>query len=152
MVAFYGNYPACIVLVRKKDGSLRLCIDYRRLNSKTVRDQCPLSRIEESIDAIGGARWFSTMDLASGFNQVAMDDEDRHKSAFMMPLGIFKYNRMPMGLTNSPTTFQRLMQTCLNDYIFQISLVYLGEIILYSNTFDEHIDLTESLEDSENMD
>ena len=92
------------------------------------------------------------MDLTSGFNQVAMDDEDRHKSAFMMPLGIFKYNRMPMGLTNSPTTFQRRMQTCLNDYIFQISLVYLDEIIVYSNTFDEHIDLTESLEDSENMD
>ena len=92
------------------------------------------------------------MDLTSGFNQVAMDDEDRHKSAFMMPLGIFKYNRMPMGLTNSPTTFQRLMQTCLNDCIFQISLVYLDEIIVYFNTFDEHIDLTESLEDSENMD
>ena len=94
------------------------------------------------------------MDLTSGFNQVAMDDEDRHKSAFMMPLGIFKYNRMPMGLTNSPTTFQMLMQTCLliNDCIFQISLVYLDEIIVYFNTFDEHIELTESYEDSENMD
>ena len=145
---FMRNYPAPIVLARKNDGSPRLCIDYRRLNSKTVRDQFPLSRIEESIDAIGGARWLSTMDLASGFNQVAMDDEDRH----MMPLRIFKYNRMPMGLTNSPTTFQRLMQTCLNDYIFQILVVYLDEIIVYSNTFDEHIDLTESLQDSENMD
>lgn len=136
----HSPYAAPIVLVRKKDGSLRLCVDYRRLNSKTVRDQFPLPRIEESIDAIGGARWFSTMDLASGFNQVAMDDEDRHKTAFTTPFGIFEYNRMPMGLTNSPATFQRLMQTCLNDYIFQILLVYLDDIIVYSNTFDEHIE------------
>ena len=136
----HSPYAAPIVLVRKKDGSLRLCVDYRRLNSKTVRDQFPLPRIEESIDAIGGAKWFSTMDLASGFNQVAMDDEDRHKTAFTTPFGIFEYNRMPMGLTNSPATFQRLMQTCLNDYIFQILLVYLDDIIVYSNTFDEHIE------------
>ena len=85
------------MLVRKKDGPLRLCVDYRHLNSRTVRDQFPLPRIEESIDAIGGAKWF-----ASGFNQVAMDDEDRHKTAFTTLFGIFEYNRMPMGLTNSP--------------------------------------------------
>lgn len=136
----HSPYAAPIVLVRKKDGSLRLCVDYRRLNAKTVRDQFPLPRIEESIDAIGNAKWFSTMDLASGFNQVAMDEEDRHKTAFTTPFGIFEYNRMPMGMTNSPATFQRLMQTCLNDYIFQILLVYLDDIIVYSNTFDEHIE------------
>ena len=136
----HSPYAAPIVLVRKKDGSLRLCVDYRRLNAKTVKDQFPLPRIEESIDAIGGAKWFSTMDLASGFNQVAMDNEDRHKTAFTTPFGIFEYNRMPMGLTNSPATFHRLMQTCLNDYIFQILLVYLDDIIVYSNTFDKHIE------------
>ena len=136
----HSPYAAPIVLVRKKDGSLRLCVDYRRLNAKTVRDQFPLPRIEESIDAIGNAKWFSTMDLASGLNQVAMDEEDRHKTAFTTPFGIFEYNRMPMGMTNSPATFQRLMQTCLNDYIFQILLVYLDDIIVYSNTFDEHIE------------
>lgn len=136
----HSPYATPIVLVRKKDGSLRLCVDYRKLNTKTVRDQFPLPRIEESIDAIGGAQWFSTMDLASGFNQVAMDAEDRHKTAFTTPFGIFEYNRMPMGLTNAPATFQRLMQTCLNDYIFLILLVYLDDIIVYSNTFDEHIE------------
>ena len=124
----HSPYAVPIVLVRKKDGSLRLCVDYRRLNSKTVRDQFPLARIEESIDAIGGAKWLSRMDLASGFNQVAMDDEDRYKTAFTTLFGIFEYNRM--GLTNSPATFQRLMQTCLNDYIFQILLVYLDDIIV----------------------
>ena len=94
----------------------------------------PLPRLEEPIDAIGNAKWLnSTMDLASGFNQVAMDIEDRHKTAFTTPFGIFQYNRMPMGMTNSPATFQRLMQTCLNDYIFQILLVYLVDIIVYSD-------------------
>ena len=136
----YNPYAASIVLVRKKDGSLRLCVDYRRLNAKTIRDQFPLPRVEESIDAIGNAKLFSTMDLASGFNQVAMNEEDRHKTAFTKPFGIFEYNRMPMRMTNSPATFQRLMQTCLNDYIFQIRLVYLDDIIVYSNTFDEHIE------------
>lgn len=127
--------PIVLVTCRKKDGSLRLCVDYRRLNTKTVRDQFPLPRIEESIDAIGKyAKLFSTMDLASGFNQVAMDEEDGHKTAFMTPFGIFEYNRIPMGMTNRPATFQRLMQTCLNDYIFQILLVYLDDIIIYSNS------------------
>ena len=80
------------------------------------------------------------MDLANGFNQLAMDEEDRHKTAFTIPFGIFEYNRMPMGLTNSPATFQRLTQTCFNDYIFQILLVYLDDIIVFSNTFHEHIE------------
>lgn len=111
------------MLLRKKDGSLRLCVDNRCLNAKTVRYQFPLPSIEESIDVISNAKLFWTMDLASEFNQVAMDEEDRHKTAFTTLFGIFKYNRMPKGMTNSPATFQRLMQTCLNDYIFQILLV-----------------------------
>ena len=133
-------YAAPIVLVRNKDGSLRLCVDYRHLNAKTARDQFPLPRIEESIDTIGNAKLFSIIDLASGFNQVAMEEEDRHKTAFTTPFGIFEYNRMPMGMTNSPATFQRLMHACLNDYIFKILLVYLDDIIVYSNTFDDHIE------------
>ena len=128
------------MLERKKDGSLTLCIDYRRLKSKTIRDQFPLPIIEKSIDAIGGAKWFSTMDLASGNDQIAKDDEDRHKIAFATQFGIFAYNRRPMGLTNSPPTFQRLMQTCLNYYIFLILLAYIDYIIGYSNTFDKHIE------------
>ena len=75
--------------VRKKDGSLRLCIDYRRLNAKTIRDQFRLPRVKESIDAISNAKLSSTMDLTSGFNQVVMDEEDRQKTAFTTPFGIF---------------------------------------------------------------
>lgn len=82
---------------------------------------------------------FSTMDLANGFNQLAMDEKDRHKTAFKTQFGISEYNRMPTGLTNSPATFQRLMQTCLNDYIFQILLMYLDNIIVQSKTCDEKV-------------
>lgn len=136
----HSPYASPVVIVRKKDGSMRLCVDYRRLNAKTVRDVFPLPRIEESLDAVGNAKWFSTLDLASGFNQVAMDPADRHKTAFITPFGLYEYNRMPFGLTNAPATFSRLMQRCLNELIFQILLVYLDDIIVYSGTFKEHLD------------
>lgn len=136
----HSPYASPVVIVRKKDGSMRLCVDYRRLNAKTVRDAFPLPRIEESLDAVGDAKWFSTLDLASGFNQVAMDPADRHKTALITPFGLYEYNRMPFGLTNAPATFSRLMQRCLNELIFQILLVYLDDIIVYSGTFKEHLD------------
>lgn len=136
----HSPYASPVVIVRKKDGSMRLCVDYRKLNVKTVRDAFPLPRIEESLDAVGNAKWFSTLDLASGFNQVAMDPADRHKTAFITPFGLYEYNRMPFGLTNAPATFSRLMQRCLNELIFQILLVYLDDIIVYSETFKDHLD------------
>lgn len=133
-------YASPIVLVRKKDQSLRLCVDYRHLNAKTVRDAYPLPRIEKSLDRLHGAKWFSVMDLASGFNQVAMEEKDREKTAFITPMGLSECLRMPFGLTNSPATFQRLMQGVLGDQMFQILLVYLDDIIVYSQTFEEHLD------------
>ena len=136
----HSPYASPVVIVRKKDGSMRLCVDYRRLNAKTVRDAFPLPRIEESLDAVDNAKWFSTLDLASRFNQEAMDPADRHKTAFITPFGLYEYNRMPFGLTNAPATFSRLMQRCLNELIFQILLVYLDDIIVYSGTFKEHLD------------
>ena len=136
----HSPYASPVVIVREKDGSIRLCVDYRRLDAKTVRDAFPLPTIEESLDAVGDAKWFSTLDLASGFNQVAMDPADRHKTAFITPFGLYEYNRMPLGLTNAPATFSRLMQRCLNELIFQILLVYLDDIIVYSGTFKEHLD------------
>ncbi|KAI3369563.1 hypothetical protein L3Q82_024379 [Scortum barcoo] len=95
-------YALPIVLVRKKDGSLRLCVDYRLLNSKTRKDAFPLPRIGESLDALSGARWFSTIDLASGYNQVPLAEQDRPKTAFCTPFGLFEFNRMPFGLCNAP--------------------------------------------------
>lgn len=135
----HSPFASPVVIVRKKDGSMRLCVDYRKLNAKTVRDAFLLPRIEESLDAVGNAKWFSTLDLASGFNQVATDPADRHKTAFITPFGLYEYNRMPFGLSKAPATFSRLMQRCLNELIFQIVLVYLDDIIVFSETFKEHL-------------
>ena len=87
-----------------------MCVDYRLLNSKTRKDAFPLPRIEESLDALCGARWFSTLDLASGYNQVPVSESDKPKTAFCTPFGLFEWNRMPFGLCNAPSIFQRLMQ------------------------------------------
>ena len=132
-------YASPIVLVRKSDGSLRLCVDYRRLNAKTRRDAFPLPRIEECFDALHGARFFSSIDLASGYHQVAVHENDQHKTAFTTPFGLYEYSRLPFGVCNGPATFQRLMQVTMNDLVFQTMLVYLDDILVYSETFEDHL-------------
>ena len=133
-------YASPIVLAYKKDGSIRLCIDYRQLNKKTVRDAYPLPRIEEALDAHGNARCFSTLDLTSGYGQVKVEESDKPKTAFTTPMGLYECNRMPFGLQNAPATFQRLMQICLGDQNYSTLLLYLDDIIVSSSTFDEHIE------------
>lgn len=132
-------YASPIVLVRKKDGSLRMCVDYRPLNGKTRKDAFPLPRIEESLDALSGARWFSTIDLASGYNQVPVLEKDRPKTAFCTPFGLFEFNRMPFGLCNAPSTFQRLMQRMFGDQQGQSLLLYLDDIVIYSSSVEQHL-------------
>lgn len=140
-----SSYASPIVLVRKPDGSLRLCVDYRRLNSKTRRDAFPLPRIDESLDALSGAKFFSSIDLASGYHQVAVHEKDRHKTAFTTPFGLYEYLRMPFGLCNAPATFQRLMQATMSDLVFQIVLVYLDDLLVFSQTFQEHLERLETI-------
>ncbi len=135
-----SSYASPVVVVRKSDGSIRLCVDYRKLNLKTRKDAFPLPRIDESFDALKGARYFSTIDLASGYHQVAMDVGDKEKTAFTTPFGLFEYLRMPMGVCNGPATFQRLMQATMNDLIFEIMLVYLDDILVYSPSFQSHLE------------
>lgn len=132
-------YASPIVIVRKKNGELRLCVDYRKLNSKTIKDAYPLPRVEESFDTLCGSRYFSTMDLTSGYNQVAVEENDKHKTAFTTPFGLYEFNTMPFGLCNAPATFQRLMQHCFRDEVFQILLVFLDDIIVFSRTVEEQI-------------
>ena len=127
-------------MVRKKNGSLRLCLDYRKLNAKTIRDSLSLPRIDDSLDALNGTRLFTTLDLASGFNQVAVNEEDKVKTAFITPFGLFEYNRMTFGLKIAPASFSRLMQSCLNDEVFQILHVYFDDTITFSRTFEEHLE------------
>ena len=130
IVESHSPYAAPVVLVRRKDGSLRLCVDYRGLNAKTVGDAYPLPKVQESLDAPVGAQYFSTLDLASGYHQIAMVPLDQHKTAFTTPFGLFEYTRMPMGLTSALATFQRLMQATMSDFMFQFFLVYLDDLLV----------------------
>ena len=139
IVESHSPYAAPIVLVRKKDGTLRLCVDYRRLNAKTVGDAYPLPRIQESFDALVGAQYFTTLDLASGYHQIAMHPTDQPKTAFVTPFGLYEYTRMPFGLATAPATFQRLMHGVMSDFMYNFALVYLDDILVFSKTFDEHI-------------
>lgn len=130
--------PAVIVL--KKDGSVRFCCDYRKLNSVTHRDAYPLPRVEESLDALGQACLFSSLDLTSGYFQVAVEEEDQEKTAVTTPFGLFQWTRMPFGLCNAPATFQRLMESVLGDLAFDVLLVYLDDILVFSKDFHSHLE------------
>lgn len=134
-----------IVMVRKKSGDWRFCVDYRKLNAVTHKDAFPLPRIEETLTTLAKAEWFSTLDLASGYWQVEVHPDDREKTAFSTPLGLYEFNRMAFGLCNAPATFQRLMQRCLSGLTVEAVLVYLDDIIVYSPDFPTHLDHLEQV-------
>ena len=127
-------------MVTKKDGSLRFCVDYHRLNAVTRKDAYPLPKIDETLSTLGGAQWFCTMDLASGYWQIKMKDSDRPKTAFMTRRGLFQFRVMPFGLTNAPATFQRLMDRVLRGLQWEKCLVYLDDIIVFGSTFHETLE------------
>lgn len=126
-----------IILVKKKDNTYRFCVDYRRLNACTVKDAYPLPKIDESLDQLSGYSWFSTLDMFSGYWQVELDPEDKHKTAFTTRRGLFQFKVMPFGLCCAPATFERLMESVLAGLNWDICLVYLDDIIIMGKSFED---------------
>ena len=137
-----SNSPWCnvVVLVRKKDGSLHFCINFRRLNTLAVKDSHPLPRICETLESLAQAAHYSTFDLNSGFWLVPMDEESKQYTAFTLgSMGLYECESMPFGLCNAPPTFQRLMQNCLGELNLTYCLIYLDDIIVFSEMPEEHL-------------
>ncbi|KAL7857234.1 hypothetical protein SRHO_G00161330 [Serrasalmus rhombeus] len=132
-----SSWASPIVLVRKKDQTYRLCVDYRALNARTVKDAYPLPRIQDTLETLSTAKWFSTLDLASGYWQVALTPRARKAVAFCSRKGLFTWNVMPFGLCNAPATFQRLMDRVLSGLQWETCLVYLDDIILLGKDVPE---------------
>ena len=129
-----------VVVVGKKGGDLRFCVDYRKLNAVMKPDMYPLPRIDDMLESFNGAAWFTTLDLASGYWQVEMDEQDVEKTAFKTPFGLYEFLVMPFGLAYAPGTFQRLMNYILHDYLGKFVAVYLDDIIIYSKgSLENHL-------------
>jgi len=126
-------------MIRKPDGSIRFCIDYRKLNSVTVKDCYPMPRVDDLLDVLGRARLFSTMDAASGYWNVPMAKDSIHKTAFTCKFGLYEWLVMPFGLCNAVPAFERLMETVLVDYRWRTCLVYLDDVIVFSEDFGTHL-------------
>lgn len=127
-----------VLFVKKPDGSLRMCVDYRAVNKLTVRNRFPIPRIDDLLDSLNGARFFSTLDLKAGYHQIRLAPEDVPRTAFNTPFGHYEYRVLPFGLTNAPATFQTVMNDILRPYLNKFVLVYLDDIMVFSKTAEEH--------------
>ena len=138
-----SDFASNVVLVKKKDNTWRFCVDYRKVNDITRKDAYPLPRIDECLDTLTGSAWFTTIDLRSGYFQVEISEEDAHKTAFITIRGLYEFQVMPQGMCNSAATFQRLMNLVLAGLNYEICLVYIDDIIIFSKDLNEHLDRLE---------
>ena len=144
----FSPWSSPVIIVPKKSGGIRFCIDYRNLNKVTIQDSQALQRIDDSLDALGGAKWFSKLDLRGGFHQIGVKRQDRPKTAFCIPGGgLWQFKVMPQGSTNSPAVFERLMEQVFHNLNYKTLLIYLDDIIVYGKTFEVHLhNLREALQ------
>ena len=134
-----AEWASPVVLVPKSDGSTRFCVGYRKLNALTRRDSYPFPRMDEFVDSLGDASFFTTLDANSGYWQILMDEDSKDKSSFTCHAGFFRFKRLPFGLINAPATFQRALDLILSKVRYDFALVYLDDIIIFSNSFEEHL-------------
>jgi hypothetical protein len=135
-----SSSPWCspTVLVKKKDGSLRVCVDFRRLNDQTIKDRYPIPKIDDMLATLRHGRVFSSIDLASGYHQIKLRESDQAKTAFGTEYGLFMYTVMPFGLCNAPATFQRMMERVLSGLTGECCAVYFDDVLIYSRNIEEH--------------
>jgi len=132
-----SEWSAPIVLVKKKDGSMRLCVNYRRLIQVSGTDAYPMPRVDDLIDRVGKSTYISTLDLMCGYWQVPVAEADRPKTTFATPFGLYQFNTMPFGLQGAPATFQRLMDCVIQGLDFAAS--YLDDLIVFSESWEDHL-------------
>jgi hypothetical protein len=136
----YNEFGSPILFVCKAYGSLRLCIDYRGLNELTRKDAYPLPRVDDTLDELKDANFYTHLDLAYGFKQVRVREQDIHKTAFQTLDGLMKWGAMPFGLCNALATFQRMMNDILRDFLHKFVTLYLDDVCIYSRTLEEHVE------------
>jgi len=133
-------FGAPVLFVHKKEGTLRLCVDYRALNKITIKNRYPLPRIDELMDRLAGSKYFSKLDLYSGYHQIRIKEDDIPKTAFRTRYGHYEFLVLPFGLTNAPATFMTLMNNIFHDYLDKFVIIYLDDILVFSNTKEEHLE------------
>ena len=128
-------------MVEKKDGSWRMCVDYRKMNEKTIKDAYPLTRIDENLDTLDGADWYTSLDLDMAYHQVPITDEDNEKTSFATPRGgLYQLMIMPYGLCNAASTFERLIEKALRGLQWRVAVLYLDDIVVFGKTWEQHFD------------